>query len=136
MAQADLLNGTYATECRKSGRVFVVFGQTFEDELLVVVSFTGEKSLSPITCFLSADAGHDTPTSELKKIQGVFIELAGQFFEEIFADDMWDEWEPHWQEVDYQKKAYWYKLSRENVALTLEADRLLLAAGFDPDDTE
>jgi hypothetical protein len=73
---------------------------------------------------------------ELRKTQQLFIEMAGQFSDEIFADSIWDEWEPNWQEVEYQGKTFHYKLSRENIAMTLEADRLLKAAGFDPDDTE
>lgn len=132
-AMADLLNGTYAKECQKEGRVFEVYGQAFPEELLVIVSLTGDKAMAPVTCFLSADV---KSAADSKKHQQTLIEVAGQFFEEIFGNASWDEWEPNWQEVEYQKYTYWYKLSRESIGLTLEADRLLQAAGFDPDDTD
>lgn len=135
---ADLLNGTYALECQKRDCVFDVYGQVFPSELLVIVSFipTKTQTQAPVTCFLSSDTAQMTTPNERKKTQDLFIEIAGQFFDEIFANDNWSEWEPNWQEVEYDKHKYFYKLSRENIALTIEADRLLKAAGFDPDDTE
>ena len=135
---ADLLNGTYAVECQNRERVFDVYGQAFAEELLVIVSFisTKNKGQAPITCFLSSDALALSTAQELKKTQETFIEIAGRFFDEIFANENWDEWEPNWQEVEYDKKTYFYKISRENIALTVEADRLLRDAGFDPEDTE
>ena len=135
---SDLLNGTYAIECQGRDRVFDVYGQAFPDELLVIVSFIAVKNSTeaPITCFLSSDAVALSTPQELKKTQDTFIEIAGQFFDEIFANSNWGEWEPNWQEVQYDNQAYHFKLSRENIALTTEADKLLREAGFDPDDTE
>ena len=135
---ADLMNGTYAIECQSRHRVFDVYGQAFPDELLVIVSFisTENRGEAPITCFLSSDALSLSTAQELKKTQELFIEIAGQFYDEIFSNSNWDDWEPNWQEVEYDKKKYFYKLSRENIALTVEADRILKEAGFDPEDTE
>ena len=135
---ADLLNGTYAQECQNRERVFDVYGQAFPEELLVIVSFIAIKNSTeaPVTCFLSADSVSLSTPQELKKTQELFIEIAGQFYDEIFANENWTDWEPNWQEVEYGGKQYHYKISRENIALTIEADRLLKAAGFDPDDTE
>lgn len=135
---ADLLNGTYALECQKRECVFDVYGQAFPEELLVVVSFisTKHRGQSPTALFLSSEALALSTPQELKKTQDLFIEITGQFFDEIFANENGAEWEPMWQEVEYQNHKYFYKLSRENIALTTEADRLLREAGFDPEDTE
>lgn len=135
---ADLLNGTYAVECQKRERVFDVYGQAFSEELLVIVSFLSVKGQveAPMTCFLSSDAVSLSTAQELKTTQELFIEIAGQFFDEIFSTEHWGDWEPNWQEVEYQGKKYQYKISRENIALTIEADKLLREAGFDPEDTE
>jgi hypothetical protein len=56
--------------------------------------------------------------------------MAGMFFDEVFATEDWSEWEPNWQEVVWKDKKYFYKMTRENVTLTLEADRLLREANF------
>jgi hypothetical protein len=70
----------------------------------------------------------------VKTTQNNFVAIAGMFFDEIFADENWSEWEPNWQEVEWQNKKYWYKITRENVSLTLAADQLLKDAGFEEDE--
>jgi hypothetical protein len=45
--------------------------------------------------------------------------------DEIFAQEEWSEYEPVWQELNYKKETYFYKVSRENIQLTLEANKLL-----------
>jgi hypothetical protein len=59
--------------------------------------------------------------------------VVGLFFDEIFSNEEWDEFEPNWQEVSYKHETYFFKLSRENINLTLEANRLL-GPDFDGDE--
>lgn len=122
-----LLNETYKSECKLNGRYFDVFGQIYPEELLVVVSYLSEKDeyLSPITCFLSCEPEQMANEDKVKETQKNFIDLVGLFFDEIFADDEWDKFEPTWQELKYKHETYFFKLSRENINLTLEADKLL-----------
>lgn len=133
---ARLLNETYATEAEAQSRFFDVYGQVYSDELLVIASFTSEKSPleAPVTVFLSCDEAEMKTPAQVKITQEGYIELLGLFFDEVFSAESWDEWEPLWQEVQYQGSTYFYKISRENIALTLDADRLLREAGVDPDD--
>lgn len=133
---SGLLNETYAHECVKRGRIFEVVGQVYPDELVVTASFMSGTSATeaPVTCFLSCDPQDMSTKAEVKDTQDRFIELFGLFFDEIFASEEWNEWEPLWQEVENRGKTYWYKISRENVRLTLEADRLLRENGIDPDE--
>ncbi len=135
---ARLLNETYADECKKRDRYFDVYGRVFPEELLVVASFAPENRPheSAVTCFLSCDAAEMQDPATVKKTQAAFVELLGLFYDEILAVPEWDEWEPLWQEVEHAGKTYFYRLSRENFGLTLEADRLLREAGFDPEDSE
>lgn len=132
---ARLLNETYGSECKQNGRYFDVFGQAYSQELLLVVSYLSEKDeyLAPITLFLSCDPDQIANEEKLKDTQKNFIDLTGLFFDEIFADDEWDEFEPAWQEVTHKHQNYWYKLSRENINATLEANKLL-GEGFDDED--
>lgn len=122
-----LLNETYKTECKQNGRYFDVYGQIYGEELLLVVSYLSEKDeyLSPVTLFLSCEPDQMANEEKVKETQNNFIELVGLFFDEIFADSEWDEFEPTWQEVTHKHQNYFYKLSRENINLTLEADKLL-----------
>jgi hypothetical protein len=130
-----LLNETYNSECKEKSRYFDVYGQVFSEELLLVISYLSEKDeyLAPITLFLSSDALHLSDESKVKVTQKNFIEIAGLFFDEIFSSDDWNEFEPNWQEVIHDKETYHYKISRENLNATIEANKLL---GEDFEDIE
>jgi hypothetical protein len=130
-----LLNESYQSECKKSGRYFDVFGQVYPEELLVVVSYLSEKDeyTAPITLFLSAEPDQITSEDKVSATHKNFIDLVGLFFDEIFADEEWDNFEPNWQEVTHKHQNYFYKLTRENINSTLEANKLL---GDDFDDIE
>lgn len=122
-----LLNETYKTECNQNGRYFDVYGMAYPEELLLVVSYLSEKDeyLAPITLFLSSEPDQIGNEEKLKETQKNFIDVVGLFFDEIFNDEEWDNFEPTWQEVTHKHQNYFYKLSRENINATLEADRLL-----------
>ena len=130
-----LLNETYKVECKQNGRYFDVFGKAYSEELLVIVSYLSEDDeyLAPISLFLSSDPDQITNEDKVKETQRNFIDIVGLFFDEIFADQEWDQFEPMWQEVSHKNQNYFYKISRENINATLEADRLL---GDDFEDIE
>ncbi len=131
-----LLNQTYQDNCDAQKRSFDVFGQIYPEELLVIVAFLpkGESTESATTLFLSCDKTDMASAEKARATQETFVDLAGLFFDEIFATEDWSEWEPNWQPVEWKGKSYYYKLTRENVSLSLEADRLLKEAGFDPNE--
>jgi hypothetical protein len=132
---ARLLNETYKSECKKNVRYFDVYGQIYADELLIIVSYLSEKdeAASPITLFLSCDPYQLANEEKLSETQSAYIELTGLFFDEIFSAEEWSEFEPDWQEVTHKKHNYYYKITRENINLTLEANKLL---GDDFEDVE
>lgn len=132
-----LLNETYAKECKDQDRYFDVYGQIYSQELLLVVSWLSEKDahVAPIACFLSCEPEQMNDESKVKATQQSFIDVLGLFFDEIFSDSEWADYEPNWQEVTYKKENYFYKLTRENIALTIEANKLL-GDDFDQDEEE
>lgn len=122
-----LLNETYQSECKQNGRYFDVYGQVFEEELLLVISWLSEKDEfeAPVTLFLSSEPDQIQNESKVSETQKNFIELTGLFFDEIFADTEWNEFEPVWQEVTHAHQNYFFKITRENINATLEANKLL-----------
>lgn len=122
-----LLNETYKSEAKKQDRYFDVYGQIFSEELLVIVSWLSEKDeyIAPVTLFLSCDPDQMNSEKKVKETQENFVALAGLFFDEIFSDEEWNEFEPVWQEVSHNNQNYWYKITRENINATLEANKLL-----------
>lgn len=124
---ARLMNETYKRECKEQGRYFDVYGQIYTEELLVIVSWLSEKDeyLAPITLFLTCEADQINSEKKVKETQENYIEIIGLFFDEIFASEEWNEFEPAWQEVTHKHQNYWYKITRENINATLEANKLL-----------
>lgn len=122
-----LLNETYKSECKLNGRYFDVYGQVYPEELLLVVSYLSEQDeyLAPVTLFLSSEPEQIQNEEKVKETQKNFIDLVGLFFDEIFADPDWNDFESNWQEVSHKNQNYFYKITRENINATLEANRLL-----------
>jgi len=122
-----LLNETYKRECKEQARYFDVYGQIYSEELLVIVSWLSEKDeyVAPIALFLSCEPDQMSSEKKVKETQENFVALAGLFFDEIFSSEEWNEFEPSWQEVSHNNQNYWYKITRENINATLEADKLL-----------
>jgi hypothetical protein len=133
-----LLNETYKTECKQFGRYFDLYGQIFSEEFLLVVSYLSEKDeyLAPLTLFLSSDPEQIASEEKVRETQKNLIDLVGLFFDEIFADEDWNDFEPIWQEVAHKTQTYFYKVSRENINATLEANRLLGEGFEDVEDSE
>lgn len=131
-----LLNETYKNECDTKERYFDVYGQVFSEELLLITSYLSEKdpARTPITLYLSSEASHIENEAKVKATQKDFIDLTGLFFDEIFGNEEWNDFEPEWQEVTHNNQTYFYKLTRENVSLTLEANKLLGDEFFDIDE--
>jgi hypothetical protein len=122
-----LLNEAYSKECKQKGRYFDVWGQIFDEELLVIVSYLSEKNEadSPIAVFLSCSPEQMSDEKKVKETQANYMDLAGLFYDEVFSQDEFMEFEPNWQEVTHNQQNYFYKISRENINLTLDANALL-----------
>lgn len=128
------LNENYKNKCDKEKKYFDVYGLIYNKELLLIVSYLSEvhEMSPPVSLFLShqrtqEDSQHENQEKKLKKVHDILIDLVGQFFDEIFQDSSDEEiFSPHWQTVPHQKNLeIFYKVSRENVAATLEANKIL-----------
>lgn len=130
-----LLNESYKTECKETGRYFDVYGQIYPEEFFLAITYLSEKDEyeMPVTLFLSSGSDQIATKAKVRETQKNFIDLAGLFFDEIFSEDNWEKYEPSWQEVTHHHQIYFYKITRENLVATLEANRLL---GDDFDDVE
>jgi len=123
-----ILNSVYSKQLEKAGKQFEAFGQIFDDELLVIVSLVSlnQVELLPISCFLSMDADK---TTEIDAASERLLDMAGIVFDSVFAASDWNDYEDLWTKETVNGLEFHYKISRENVALTLQANKLLANAG-------
>jgi len=107
---SDLLNETYEKECEARRRHFDVFGQILPEEMVVAAGFSNleNPTESAISIFLSCDLEPGLEPKKLKEIQATFVDLLGLFFDEIFSQSDWSEWEPMWQEVQYEGATFFH----------------------------
>ena len=120
-----LLNETYAEQCEKDQRFFEVYALNFEQEILVVASYIHQEdpTIAPIAVFISRDQESDS--KKIKKTLDNIIQLIGHIFDDVFSVDEWSEFVPLWTENDYEGDLLHYKITRENLSLSIQAEEIL-----------
>ncbi len=120
----SLLNSVYKSQCSMHNREFEVYGTTYEDEVLIIASFIDQKNqnLSPVTYMFSADIDKNNASEKILK---VIVDSIGIFFDDFFNNKDWNEYQINWCEAEYNKTKFFYKSTRENIKLTLEASKIL-----------
>ena len=124
----QILLNIYGDKCIKDEKTFEIFGFSYPNEVLLIISYVGlDKFETPVTLFLSSDLDLKTATD---KIMDTMFDSAGVFFDSYFAaeeneDEIWDDYVLDWQDAEFGSDKIFYKVTRENVMLTMEADLLL-----------
>ena len=120
-----VLSATYKASCEAQGKQFQVHGITYPNELFLAVGLFDPSNLllAPVSYVVSLDleANKNEPETYLDTL----IDSMGIFFDSYFADSEWNEYQAVWTEAEYKKLKFHYKVSRENLALTIQAESLL-----------
>lgn len=124
----QILLSIYGEQCIKDEKTFEIFGFSYPNEVLLIISYVGlDKFSTPVTIFLSSDLTNKTNTD---KIMDTMFDSAGVFFDSYFAkeeneDEIWDDYVLDWQDAEFGADKIFYKVTRENVGLSMQADMLL-----------
>lgn len=120
-----LLTETYFKQSEKDRRFFDVYGKVFDEEFVVVVSYIhhDDHLAAPYSVFISHDIVPDD--KKMKKTLDQVVTLAGHIFDDIFSSEDWNEFIPHWTENQFDESVFFYKITRENIGLTIQAEELL-----------
>lgn len=106
---------------------FYLYGEAHRDEITLIASAVKrEIEQSPISFFLSSDlTGKESEKDYLKTLDEM-LNTCECFFEEVFDDEEnWSEYTSLWLETQVAKKKLYYKVTRENIYLSLEANKIL-----------
>jgi hypothetical protein len=119
------LTENYYAQSEKDNRFFDVFGRIFEKEFLLIASYVHHEDQlkSPISIVISCDI-----IADQKKFQTALsemVDLLGHIFDDIFATQDWNGYIQNWTENTYKTNTFYYKITRENIALTLQANEIL-----------
>ena len=120
----ELLNSTYGNKFDKEKNEFAVFGMTFPAEVVLAVSLVNKKddNAAPVTYHVSTDLNEKIKAD---KVVDNLVDSVGIFFDSYFEDPNWNDFFSKWEETEFKGIKIYYKISRENVGLTLLADQIL-----------
>ena len=119
------LNEVYHEKLEKNSRFFEVYGEIYDSEFVVIISYLhlSEILTSPITLFISHE--NQENSKKFKATLKNLINLAGVIFDDVFSTEDWNDYNLVWTENNYQGSEFYYKLTRENISLSLQAEALL-----------
>ena len=124
----QILLNIYGEQCLRDDRTFEVYGFSYPTEVLLIISYVGlDKFSLPVTLFLSADLDEKTDSDT---IVNTMFDSAGMFFDNYFAsekseDEIFEDFILDWQDGEFNNTNFFYKITRENIGLTMQADLLL-----------
>jgi hypothetical protein len=121
-----ILDESFAARKKNEQETFEAFGKIFPDEILLMVCFYNRSRMqdSAVSCYISVDVDpkiKQKPNQTLNEM----IDLTGIFFDAYFSEAEFEDWEPNWQTTQFKNKEFFYKITRENISLSLQADALL-----------
>lgn len=126
----QILLNIYGEKCIQNEKTFEIYGFSYPSEALLIISYVGlDKFETPVSLFISSDLTDKTDTD--KTMDNMF-DSAGVFFDQYFSaeenndsDDIWDDYVLDWEESEFSGEKLFYKVTRESISLTMEANALL-----------
>jgi hypothetical protein len=126
-----ILNEAYSDVRKKNTRFFDVYGEIYDKDFVVIISYidNNDPMKAPISLFISHDILEDSKA--FKKCLKQLIDFASQVLDDVFAADDWYEYNALWTENQFGDSKFNYKITRENISLTIQANAL-----FEKEDNE
>lgn len=118
-----ILSQTYESDLTKHAIKISVYAIGYSNEILLIVTLAdSEDRAIPVSYFASCDLNEKkAPLTQLK----ILADSVGIFLDQYFAEEDWNDFIDIWTDAELKDLKFYYKVVRENVGLTLEADRLL-----------
>ena len=122
-----LIAETFEKRLKSKNLELSIFGELYENEIVLIFSLLNSQdpNLNTISLFVSDDISID---SKLEKKVDHLINSSSEFFETILnssEEQLLELYSPRWQITDLKSDNFYYKISRENIQLTIEANKLL-----------
>ncbi len=124
-----VLTESYHEQAAKDNKFFDVHGEIYEKEFVVIISYIHLKDnlASPISIFISHDVVDDS--KQFKLVLKNLVDLSGLILDDIFSQEAWSDYNSQWTENNYKNNEFYYKITRENISLTIQAEEFLKKNG-------
>jgi hypothetical protein len=117
-----VLSENYLEFIKDSDFSFQTFGEIYPDECCLALCLVNRVTENSVSLILSLDI--DSNKFEASDLNNL-LDASSLFFDQYFNTKDWDEYEPSWGEEEFKNKKFFSKVSRENIGLTLQAEKLL-----------
>lgn len=103
---------------------FELHGFLYPKEFVLNICIFSPKDLNitPTSLFCSVDLKDESPS---EKIINTIVDYIGIFLDEFFQVDSWEDYFQRWESEDFKGQKLHYRITRENVILSLKAEELL-----------
>ncbi len=120
----QLLTTIFKSKANEQKKVFFVYGEKYDDEVVVAASLYSSNDPNSIPVTYIASLEIKSGVDETKGLK-ILVDSIGVFFEHYFLTPDWDEYNPVWEKTSMGGQEFNYMTSRENLMLMIEADLLL-----------
>ena len=118
------VNSTYESQLKEQNLILKTYGELHKGEVCLAFCLysINPEDTSAISLLLSVDLKEkEDPKSALDKT----INQSSEFFDLLLSGQEEELFQPNWVRSDLKEGNFHFKITRENIALTLEANRLL-----------
>jgi hypothetical protein len=124
------LTDVYFERSEKDNRFFNVYAEILEKEFVVIISYLhhNDQLVAPISLSISHDLVEDS--KKFKVALDDLVNFSGVIFDDVFSTDDWLDYVSSWTESTQRKSTFYYKITRENISLTLQAEEFLKKDGI------
>ena len=120
-----LINESFEKSFQRKKLTLESYGELYEDEIILILSLSTPSLENTISLCISDDF---TQKDDLKEKINYLVSSSSEFFE-VFINSSEDEilelYSPDWKQTDLAENNFFYKISRENIKLTIAANKIL-----------
>jgi hypothetical protein len=115
---------TYESSIKSKNLSLKTYGELHKGEVCLAFCLSSIKSdnTNAVSLILSLDLkDKDDPKETLDNT----INQSSEFFDLLFSGQKEDIFQPNWTKSDLKENNFYFKITRENIALSIEANKLL-----------
>lgn len=117
----------FSEKLKLSNTSFFSHGQLCADEIVMAMTVRDNANEKMATIILSRDLNKqefEAPT-KISKVKDQMVDILGVMVKEMLTDFEEISYGGRWNDYKYKKDNYFYKISREDISLLLETEKLL-----------
>lgn len=122
-----LLSNVYKDQLGNQGLKFEIVARSYEKEIILATSLVDKSNEAaiPVTYISSIENKKEYDSNQIKVCLDTLVDSVGVFFENYFSQPDWNDYITVWQEATFKNSTVYYIVTRENLALMLQADEIL-----------